>query len=319
MAWTSGTATDYRDLLDKLRLFLTSTMTPASERWTQLRWDTTSNTQELILRAPGLSGTDEIYVGIRSSEDAGAGYYRWQLQGYIGYNSANSFTAQPGALTTMPGVKLWNSSIPYWFVANGRRCVMVCKVGTVYEAMYLGFIRPYATPGQYPYPLLIGGSTTGFFGWLISDTSADHSHFAIPGIFQNNGNYFFTACQLRDTNGVWRNFWSFYQYNTGNSEQNQPLTTSASNRYAIWPHTKDGVNNIREAPDGTRLLLPLILVADAGSPSGKNILGELDGCFYVSGFGVASEDTVTVSGVDHFIVQNVYRTDVNRFWALRLE
>jgi hypothetical protein len=318
MAWTSGTATDYRDLLDKLRLWLTSTMTPASERWTQLRWDTTSNTQELIMRAPGLSGTDEIYVGIRSSEDTSAGYYRWQLQGYIGYNSANSFTAQPGALTTMPGVKLWNSSIPYWFVANGRRCVMVCKVGTVYEAMYLGFIRPYATPGQYPYPLLIGGSTTGFVNWLVADTSADHSHFTIPGLVQSGGSNTTTACQLRDVNGVWRHFWSFYELFANQSPTNNPLTGS-SNRYAIWPYTKDVVNNIREAPDGTRVLLPLILVADVGTASGKNIFGELDGCFYVSGFGVASEDTVTVSGVDHLIVQDVFRTTVNRFWALRLE
>jgi hypothetical protein len=63
----------------------------------------------------------------------------------------------------------------------------------------------------------------------------------------------------------------------------------------------------------------LILVADVGTPSGKNIFGELDGCFYVSGFGVASEDTVTVSGVHHLIVQDVHRTAVNRFWALRLE
>ncbi|MGK9450432.1 hypothetical protein ACSSZE_04075 [Acidithiobacillus caldus] len=52
MAWTSGTATNYRDLLRRLRQFLTTDMTPASERWVELRWDQQATTQELIANCP---------------------------------------------------------------------------------------------------------------------------------------------------------------------------------------------------------------------------------------------------------------------------
>ena len=38
MAFTSGTATDYLDLLNRLKQFVTQDMLPANERWTVLRW-----------------------------------------------------------------------------------------------------------------------------------------------------------------------------------------------------------------------------------------------------------------------------------------
>ena len=38
MAFTSGTATDYLDLLNRLKQFVTQDMLPANERWSVLRW-----------------------------------------------------------------------------------------------------------------------------------------------------------------------------------------------------------------------------------------------------------------------------------------
>jgi hypothetical protein len=77
---------------------------------------------------------------------------------------------------------LWDASIPYWFVVNGRRVVVVAKLNTQYEIAYLGFVDPYFTPDQWPYPLAIGGALA--FGasipnwhdtaWRWSNTSNDH-------------------------------------------------------------------------------------------------------------------------------------------------
>lgn len=308
MAWTSGTATDYRDLLHKLKQFVTTDMLPAGERWTALRWDEQPTTQELILKGPGLAGVDEIYVGIRSFENASEGWHFWDLQGFAGYNSANDFYTQPGAITTWPpGMALWNAPISYWFVANGRRIVVVAKVSTVYEAAYLGFIKPYALPNQYPYPLLIGGSATGERGRSYSITNPNHRHFVDPGEHsQNNAN---TACMLRNPAGVWKAFQNVY-YSSGEPPYNSPRQ--------VWPTIYNNLGIVREAPDGSYPLLPIVLTEYASSMD-MNLFGELDGCYWVSGFNNAAENLISIGGVDHLVVQNVYRTTVRDYWALRLE
>lgn len=77
MAYETGTATDYLDLLDKLRVFLTSnaSLVAAGQQWQVLRWQTDNNGEkELILKAPGLAGTDNIYCGILTKSDANVPY-----------------------------------------------------------------------------------------------------------------------------------------------------------------------------------------------------------------------------------------------------
>jgi hypothetical protein len=148
MAFTSGTATDYLDLLNRLKAFVTQDMLPANERWSVLRW-VPGPPAELVLQGPGLAGTDQINVGILS--EAGADYGNWKLRGFVGWNPAQTFDGQYNPSGTFYAL-LMASAMPYWIVANGRRIVMVAKTGTYYEMMHLGLFLPYATPGQYPYP-----------------------------------------------------------------------------------------------------------------------------------------------------------------------
>ena len=71
MAFTSGTATDYLDLLNRLKQFVTQDMLPAGDRWSVLRW-VPGPPAELVLRGPGLAGTYQINVGVLS--ETGADY-----------------------------------------------------------------------------------------------------------------------------------------------------------------------------------------------------------------------------------------------------
>lgn len=309
MAWTSGTATDYRDLLDRLRQFLTTDMLPASERWQELRWSSDATSKELILQAPGLTGTEQIFCGLRTYASASSGYYMWDINGFIGFDPVKTFYDQPGAISGwVPMMSLCNFAIPYWFVANGRRCVVVAKVSTVYEAMYLGFIRPYATPGQYPYPLLVGGSMTGQRGRNYSVTGPNHRHFVDPG--ENDYNNANTACMLRGPSGAWLQFQNFVINSGSESLYNGPRQ--------VWPTHYYYLGNVREAPDGSYVLYPIMLTQYNASAD-HDLFGELDGCYWVSGFNNAAENLISVSGVDHLVVQNVYRTGVRDYWALRLE
>ena len=267
MAFTSGTATDYLDLLNRLKQFVTQDMLPANERWSVLRW-VPGLPAELVLQGPGLAGTDQINVGILS--EAGADYGNWKLRGFVGWNPAQTFDGQYNPSGTFYAL-LMASAMPYWIVANGRRIVMVAKTGTYYEMMHLGLFLPYATPGQYPYPLLVGGTYNGSTRWSNSYQYRNH----LPKSSGYSGAYYAPT-------GVW----------TGVS--------------AMWPNSWG--SNTRECPDGSYPLLPFILAG----------LGEMDGCYCIPGYANAVENIISIGGVDHLVVQDVYRTGYSDYWALKL-
>ena len=125
MAFTSGTAADYLDLLNRLKQFVTQDMLPANERWSVLCW-VPGPPAELVLQGPGLAGTEQINVGILS--EAGADYGNWKLRGFVGWNPGQTFDGQynpGGPFYTL----LMASAMPYWIVANGRRIVNVIDPG----------------------------------------------------------------------------------------------------------------------------------------------------------------------------------------------
>ena len=307
MAYQTGTATDYRDLLDKLRLFLTTdaTLVGLSQNWEQKRWVTTSNTQELFVRGPGLAGTDNIYIGIRSFESVVNDYYNLGVRGSVGllidgsgnYQNGADFHTQPG---TSPEVYAcaFNTSMPYWFVANGRRFIAIWKVSTTYHGIYCGFPLPYATPAQYPYPLMVCGTGT-YSNRRWSVTTGDHRMFHDPGQ-SGVGNDANTYLYYLD--GTWQ---PFANYAVGSTADGTGVEINN-----IWPK---GVTSLRETPDGSYALIPFIL-----NMSTPNLIGELDGVYWIPGFNTAAEDTMTIASVPYVIFQNIFRTSINSYFALKL-
>lgn len=265
-------------------------LTTAGEAWVEQRW---SAGTELILQGLGTAGTDEIYVGINAYEDIGQDYYNWDLRGYIGYQAGKAFDDQPG-VSGACYCHLWDSAIPYWFVVNGRRIIWVAKVSTVYQAGYLGLFLPYGTPSQYPYPLIVGGNgSSSTRRWSATDT--DHRHFADPGEY---------GLRLLYVDGTWQLFANYY-----GSEQ-----WSNAGRYT-WPWRHD-LSDFRDAPDGSYPILPALLIMN--DPA-NNIFGELDGVYWTSGFGAAAEDLIQIGATNYLVVQNVYHTNAEDYWALKLE
>lgn len=145
-------------------------MTTAGEAWIAERWDTSGDDHELILNAPGVSGTEEIYCGIKTYQNVSADYYNWQIAGFTGYVSIDSFESQPGT-SGGKGVPLWNQTIEYWLSADGNAFVFAAKVDTVYECGGAGRFLPYGTPGQYPYPIFAAGMLTSASATRYSDTT----------------------------------------------------------------------------------------------------------------------------------------------------
>jgi hypothetical protein len=278
--------------------------------WTSLR--RTSGT-EMIWQAPGNGGLNQIIVGASIFSNVSADYYNWRLGGFTGFDSSLAFNMQagyvggPGQLNPSPVLPLWNSTIPFWFVANGRRVIVVAKVSTVYVSCYLGFLSSYMSPGAFPYPLVVGGSLCFLFtepvatstNWRWSYTGAEMAAFPIGRTTTLNTDSE-AVLQLRLTSGRWRGFSSI---NTNNPTG------------GIWPYGWVTPANWDWWPDldGGYSLLPVVLC-----DSTPNVYGELDGVKALTGFSQSVENTVTVGGIPHLVVQNAFRTTHSDFFAVRL-
>jgi hypothetical protein len=312
MAVEQGTATNFLDFYNKLRDFLTTNadLVTAGEEWTQIYGSVGTLTldDEIVVQGPGLAGTDEIRVRLQPAYDAVANRYNLSLYGLPNWNPALAPIDQFNHGTARY-MHLWNSSIPYTFVANGRRFVAVAQITSVVEACYAGFFLPYALPDEYPYPMAVGGSSTTST-WLYSESSVAHSHFVNPS----------GSLQVYGPNNAWIAFTNFTQ-GSGNSYQFSgfgsvvmPYQTpnNDSSFRGVW-------SVLRECFGGAYPLHPLIL-ATAAVPTAAR-LGVLDGCYHVPGIGNSHGSLLDIDAPgDHMVVQNVARTDNwLGYWALKLE
>lgn len=270
--------------------------------WTLMRFDDAITNHELLLRGPGLSGTEEIFIGFRCYQDAGADYYNLVVGGFTGYVPGNTFDTQPGAM--LSGVPAHNNRIDYWLTLNGQRIVLAMKVGTpVYESCYAGKMLPYATPGQYPYPLVCAGMLNGVPATRFSD--AAHS---MP--FKGNGSTGSArpGMRLRNTAGAWVQPWC------------SPWGLDSQN------HSFAGATYALRDTNDQYGLMPIVLHDNAGinsltalSTVPGNVWGELDGVFAISGFNNAVENTLSIGGVTYVVLQDVGRTGHIDYVAIRMD
>lgn len=291
----TGTATNYDDLLTKLKTHLTSG-TMGAEAWTVLSDESASVPGErfLYLRGPGLTGDDQIYVGIRRYAVAGNDYYNWQIRGMVNYNPLVVFANQPG-VSPPTTLCLFNSAIQYWVIASGRRFIVIAKISTTYHCLYAGFILPYATSDEMPYPMFIGASS-----------GADNSRWSrgtyVLGNFWDAPE---AASYIRHFDGSWVNVCNFALRDDTVREERHNNST--------WPFEYD--NLIGKNQDDTYGLLPIVI---HGNYSGGNNWGEFEGVFFVTGEAEASEDVQVIGSDNYLVVQNTYRADRRSYAAIKL-
>lgn len=290
--------------------------------WTNMRSVAGS---EMIWMAPGNDGLRQIYVGALLFSDSGADYYNWRLGAFNGYSSGQAFTSQPGFLGTPgPVINLWNSTIPYWFVANGQRVTVFAKVSTLYMSCYLGLLNTYIAPGQWPYPVVAGGS----MAWSNE-----------PAAASANWRYSYSGNQMHS-------FWRGYPfYGAGNTDCSCRIRLAdgtfigvenytandviANGRPAsVWPFACDssssgsrGFQNIRENLDGSYPLLPIVFSSDRGVTAGQdvNTWGELDGIRATTGHANAPENTIKDGLLTYVVFQDISRNEKDCFCALALD
>lgn len=271
---TGGTLAHYK-MLDKIR-----EVAVASGFWQVIRYDTTAANRELILKGKGFTGSEEIYVGVRTYQDANADYYNLCVATFTGYVAGNTFDTQPGV--RLSGVPAHNQRIDYWLSVNPQRIICCMKVGTpVYEHFYIGKFIPYARPSQYPYPMICGGMLNGAATTRFSETT--HS-MPYKG-YTNSSNA--------------RNL--YMRFNTG--VYLQPESHPWNNNFLA------GASQLRDTYDYYPLLA--VILSD-----GNGIYGELDGIRFISGFNNVVENTC---GDDWVVLQDVSRTGFTDYIAFKLD
>ena len=126
-----------------------------------------STVPEYIWKGIG-GGSDEIIVGIKGKTDT-SNYWNWDLQGFTGYVSGSTFENQPGYHSSNGWGILYGSSFTCYIFESNRRLLICPIIGTVYQTLYLGWWEPFASPSQYNYPMMIGGSSSDSVA-EVSDT-----------------------------------------------------------------------------------------------------------------------------------------------------
>jgi hypothetical protein len=255
-----------------------------SNDWTILRYDDVSANRELIMMAPGLSGDEEIYLGVRTYQNVASDYYNLCVAAFTGYVSGNSFDTQPGV--RLSGVPAHNQRIDYWMTINGQRLALALKVGTpVYTSAYIGKFLPYATPSQYPYPVVCAGMLDGAAATRFSTATGNSMPY--------KGNR--AGMAVRFVNGSWT---TPYCHPWGNGL----LMEADSPSIAMRP------------TETTYPLLPIVLHNNSST-----VYGELDGIYAITGFDNAVENTLSIGGNDYVVIQDLNRTGFIDYYAMRLD
>lgn len=208
----------------------TLNLTMQEAGWETERYDTGSE-DELILKGSG-SGSDEIFVGARTFSVGAISANNWELAGFTGFNNALPWANQPGI---SPGrwdnqspiggafLPLRDVSFSYWISITSRRIVVVAQTGSNYHFAHLGFVAPFSTSGQYPYPLLIAGTSS------IPAREATQSVVGVGGFNDPTANALadLGPALLRFADGTWRPLKNAYNLSGGRVQ--------ISDQFHVWP------------------------------------------------------------------------------------
>ena len=303
--------------------------------------------REVLLEGPGNAGADQIFVGILEVRDTGPAVFNWQLFGMTGFNNALDLVDQPGFSFLSPNeiaafTLLTDGSIEAWFHITPRVLSGILRIGSTYSSFYLGFLNPFATPVEYPYPLYIAGSCSKW-NQTFSVSGLSQCGLADPGSSSTTGGNTQGPAGLRFFDGTWqfvRN-WNFstsrtaqiergvYPAQTPTPSQNQYNAASkfmSSDGFRNWNGYIPSTGNpgtplavLRETEDsGGNITVLVPTIVWSVEPS-LQIFGELDSVFWAhtSGNNILAQDRVVVGGIPYRAFQSANRTDQFAFQFLR--
>ncbi len=329
MAYDNDTVAGNVALWDYIIDFLTTGL--GADNW-DVAWTAPGGEEDgIVLKAAGSTGTEEIFIGFSRVDSVDTDANHINIYGMTGV--LEDATNMSGHINVSPEVRIWAdaSTMKVWIVANARRMIIVVNISTVYQAAYAGFYLPYAPPTSYPYPMFIGGTSnidTDVADWR--STSPYHSQFPFaPRIGGSGSDGAFRANSwLLDNAGAWvpvmagddtaiailPNYAFDEEIDGNNNWHITPEWTSSSS------YRKMGYNGIRSRITqnfGGGFALEQMTFARVNPAT--EMIGVLDGAYFVPGVGNVAENTIEIDSIDYLVVQDVFRTVTTSYWAMKLE
>jgi hypothetical protein len=307
--------------------------------------------REIILEGEG-SGSDEIYVGYRSFFDASSGARNLCVNGFTGFSAGLTYETQPGRSpgldTASSGgdlggcyVLLTNSTVTWWISVSPRRIVGVARTGTCYSSFYMGFLNPFATGGEWPYPICVGATTSERF--RLSSSSAISSSGIADPVRDSTADV--GPMLVRTADGQWNTVYNSTDGSPRSQHVNGCIVFPGGNATSINVGTGDdwfsltavgkgtdfipasgnpGTQTIRIIPteNGSSdyyIRFPCTITSfDPASGPPLAILGELDGVFWFEAATVVVAENRLTDGSDRFMVfQSGVRSENWALWCLK--
>ena len=272
--------------------------------WEELMYDDSGTNWHTMLRGSGLTGNENIYIGFHTYHSVANDYYNMAVCAMTGHFPSSSFYSQPGFVRS--GIPLYKDRIDYWITLNAQRITFVCKVaGYIYHTGYVGKFFPYASPMQYPYPMLCAG----MFGYgSESDVPATgYSGGRLP--YYGNSqrpltNTSYAAYNLRVYSNFGGAWYPFYCY--PGSDSQGVIRDDVIDLDGLYPVMPYELYNYRTDTSLT-----------SGTPTG--IYGQIDGVYWVSGWNLYPEYTMQIDGSTFIIFREKASTSSAAYFAIRLD
>lgn len=288
MAYIESTATNFNDLLNKLKIDL------VNNNWKNVLDATVSSSRELFFKNNS-TNTSIGFKEVSSSPD----YFNLYLSVVKNYSSSFDFFNQLGSIkqnpentseisNKMPVLSLVNTPMNYWAFIDDTRLILVVKCNTSYNSAYLGRFEQYGSPGQYPNAFFCGGNASSET-MLNSSTSSENECF----LFEKSNRGSLSGARFSKYDGNW-----------------QIIKNSSNNDGDIYPTRDLGLLNSYT----TNLkydLESIVLYSDISAS------GELKNIFWVAGRGLSAEAIITIDLIEYIVFPNIFRTTNKDFYCIK--
>lgn len=324
----------------------------ANEARGDVDWETTLRGRKVsgVTDPTLVPEADKFFVEMQAISDSGLEKFQLRTQ-WVTTLPDYPGSVYPTTLGSLVRCPMWTEHgvtgarlMSYYIVANHRWCIYVVNVDGNWFGGYFGLFDAFATDTQYPLPFMNGGCTHDEADiYTLQDQDVSWAHMSNNVTGDESNLYFRTpegTLEVIETQFV----------NSGGGPGSNTVIFGSTNEHQIWPWgspaqytTEAGVGTVfqnqqtsqsvgvasasakplRGAVDGTKIFLPATLVETVqGNGAGGNrrhvLSGHIPFVFYTNGFGVSAGDIVTSGGRDFLMVQNVYRSAEQGFWALEL-
>lgn len=274
--------------------------------------------RRMYFRSRGLGGTDSIYHCITSFHSSTT-FFNVGVATMTAYNSALPLESQSGVIRLK--YMLMNnasSANPYRFVANGRRAIHMVRINTVYQSAYTGWLHQNGSPDEFPMPYACGGSHYTYNS-VVSTVDDGHRAFFAPA--GANTATIGANCTLAVLARDGLNALPVCNYANASAAQGGTTTFVAPLRSLAGIGSATNGASIRKQGYcyGNTDRVPRRSYIVSSLTGFKGCYGDLDGVSYVSGEGLAPEDSLNDVDCDYIVWPSAFYTHREAFAAIRLE